>query len=110
MLSAVSERFLSLLGVAVFCCFPNPAAPFASSVSDAAGVAMLKRLRKKNSNRSDWSLDSSIFFGDSHGLKTAFVPPYWGILIQFSSNSHRDFLDSHDGMDGHRLRPYTIWL
>jgi len=36
----VSERFLSLFGVAVLCCFPNPAAPFASSVSDTAGVLL----------------------------------------------------------------------
>ena len=36
----MSERFLSLLGVAVLCRFPNPAAPFASSVSVAAGVLL----------------------------------------------------------------------
>ena len=36
----MSERFLSLLGVVVLCIFPNPAAPFASSVNDAAGILL----------------------------------------------------------------------
>ena len=35
---AIISEFL--LGVAVLCCFPNPAAPFASSVSIAAGVLL----------------------------------------------------------------------
>jgi len=48
----MSERFLSLLRVAVLCCFPNPAAPFASPVAGVLlGLLAMDRMRRATNPR-----------------------------------------------------------
>jgi hypothetical protein len=40
----IFQCFLSFLGIVVFCYFPNPAVPFASSGSEVVGILLLDLL------------------------------------------------------------------